>query len=91
MDGGREAGVVEPFELRFRKDHACCADGAEGGEVEGGFGDNVAFLQLVQEARGGAEVGNALVLEDGEECLRGGLEGGAVVEDRAGAEEAALD
>lgn len=44
----------------------------------------------MQEARGCAEVGDALGGEDGEEGLRGGEEGRPVVEDAAGAVEAAL-
>ena len=91
MDVSGETGVVEPFELRFGEDHAGCCyafEGLEGGE--GARGD-VALLQLVEEFGRGAEVGYALFFEDGEEGFGCGLEGRAVVEDGAGAEEAYLD
>ena len=61
------------------------------GEVEEGAWGDVSFLQLVQEAWGGAEVGDALGGKEGEEGVRAGVQGRAVVEDAAAAEEADLD
>ena len=49
------------------------------------------FLEFVEETGRGSEVGDALLGENGEERVRGGLEGGSVVEDGAAAVHEALD
>lgn len=85
-----ETGVVEPFELRFGEDHAGCCYAFERLEGEEGARGDVALLQLVEEFWGGAEVGYSLFFEDREEGFGRGLEGRAVVEDGAGAQEADL-